>query len=184
MQFESTYPKEIGLGDSNADIRVYIGNRPKMPEYAELTSLSAVNIQQINEISAQCGNGWRKVFNVFAKLLFELQPTSFTRWQAYGDWQSLRDHQLLRAHSQCALIFGLPDVDNQSNHGVDNPKAVHIICGRTHAQSLLSQVDMMWLNEEFAISKRHRLIICPYFDYRQLSNVKILFLAELIHSLS
>jgi hypothetical protein len=60
--------------------------------------------------------------------------------------------------------------------------------GKTYAKSLLSSgaldLELIWLNNEFAINHSQRLIVCPYFDYRQLSNVKIERLAELIKELN
>jgi hypothetical protein len=38
------------------------------------------------------------------------------------------------------------------------------------------------LDNDFVIWPTKKLIICPYFDYRQLSNVKIERLVELIRS--
>ena len=39
-------------------------------------------------------------------------------------------------------------------------------------------------NVKFAIDTKNRLIVCPYFDYRQLSNRKIARLADLLLSLN
>jgi hypothetical protein len=39
------------------------------------------------------------------------------------------------------------------------------------------------LDNDFAINRSLKIIVCPYFDYRQLSNIKIERLAELIVSL-
>jgi hypothetical protein len=42
---------------------------------------------------------------------------------------------------------------------------------------------LVWLDEEFAIDKVSNLVICPYLDYRQLSNIKITRLVELLTEL-
>jgi hypothetical protein len=59
--------------------------------------------------------------------------------------------------------------------------------GRTYAKSLVQSkqltVPLTWLDGEFAINKKERVIVCPYFDYRQLSNIKIVRLATLIKHL-
>ena len=39
---------------------------------------------------------------------------------------------------------------------------------------------LTWLDNDFAINPDIGLIVCPYFDYRQLSNIKIESLAELM----
>ena len=44
--------------------------------------------------------------------------------------------------------------------------------------------DLFWLNEHFAISEQHKLIVCPYLDYRQLSNARIEQLIGLVQQLS
>jgi len=60
--------------------------------------------------------------------------------------------------------------------------------GRTYAKSLVNSqlltAPLTWLDDEFAINKEARVIVCPYFDYRQLSNIKIVRLAQLMKSLS
>jgi hypothetical protein len=42
----------------------------------------------------------------------------------------------------------------------------------------------VWLDDEFAIDKEHNLIVCPYFDYRQLSNNKIIRSIAIINRLA
>lgn len=55
--------------------------------------------------------------------------------------------------------------------------------GRTYARALVNSgrldVPLTWLDHEFAINAASRVIVCPYFDYRQLSNLKIDRLAAL-----
>lgn len=168
---------DAGFGDRNAQIKVYIGNKPAMPEYHNLKTTVAIDIQKITAINQHCGNGWRKVFNVYAKLVFELRYPQFS---VLGDWQSLRDQLLLTEQGNAALIFGLPNIKEDD----EAEDVIHIICGRTHAKPLLNKVQFTWLSADFALCKQHRIIISPYFDYRQLSNVKIHTLVQLIHSLS
>lgn len=67
----------IGLGDQNASFRVYVENRPKMPQYQQLFDCEAMQKGDIDLIYQHCGNGWRKLFNVYAKLLCVLDPTRF-----------------------------------------------------------------------------------------------------------
>jgi len=61
---------------------------------------------------------------------------------------------------------------------------LHIICGKTYAKQLISsgelETQLTWLDDEFAIDRANMLVVCPYFDYRQLSNSKIERLAALL----
>jgi len=66
-------------------------------------------------------------------------------------------------------------------------QTIHIICGRTYVKQLLAsgelQANLVWLDDEFAIDEANRLIVCPYFDYRQLSNIKIERLSAMLSQL-
>jgi hypothetical protein len=170
----------IGLGCEKFTIAVYIGNKPNMLEYQQLTLVSPITSDEINTINTACGNGWRKVFNVYAKLLYALDKKQFDYAVLAPTWQKYRDSFLLQPHSQTALLFSPPRL--QINKG-----SLHIICGKTYAKSLLASgqlvANLTWLDDEFAIDKAQCLIICPYFDYRQLSNIKIEKLAGLLSEL-
>ena len=98
------------------------------------------------------------------------------QWQfKHGDrWQTFRDTHLLQANSNTALIFDEPKSFD------DN--ALNIITGRTYAQQMHIAESLYWITPEFAINKRLNLVVCPYFDYRQLSNSKILYLIDLIQN--
>jgi len=168
-----------GFGDTAAGIRVYIANRPPMAEYADLVTMQPLHSGEIELINRACGNGWRKVFNVYAKLLFALDAKQFAFAQQADSWQQYRDQYLLQAGSNTALIFSKPELQAYI-------KTVHIIAGRTHAKTLLEAglpAQLTWLNNEFAVDKHHRLLVCPYFDYRQLNNEKLAYLAQLIKAL-
>jgi len=164
----STTPAS-GFGTAAAIIRVYIANRPPMAEYADLTSIQPLQSGEIELINRACGNGWRKVFNVYAKLLFALDTKQFSFTQQAASWQLYREQHLLQAASNTALLFSAPEFQPLA-------KTVHIIAGRTHAKALLDAglpAQLSWLNHEFAIDQHHRVIVCPYFDYRQLNNEKL-----------
>ena len=81
-------------------------------------------------------------------------------------------------NSKTALLFSAPIIN-----GI-NKNQLHIIAGRTHAKNLLQQgklnAQFNWLDDEFAIDTTNNIIVCPYFDYRQLSNIKIARLSELV----
>jgi len=86
----------------------------------------------------------------------------------------------LQAQSKTALLFSAPKL-------TPNKEIVHIICGKGYAKALINsgklEANLLWLDEEFAIDKENKLIVCPYFDYRQLSNIKIERLAGFLQSL-
>ncbi|MBU1310055.1 MAG: hypothetical protein KKE30_11045 [Gammaproteobacteria bacterium] len=172
-------PNRIGFGDAGAQFNVYIANRPPMTEYASLQTVQPLDGGEIEAINRACGNGWRKVFNVYAKLLFALDKTQFGFSQQATSWQQFRDRYLLQRHSNTALRFNAPQLDDIESN-------VHIIAGRTHAKTLLEAglpAQLHWLNNEFAVDKYNQLLVCPYFDYRQLNNEKLVFLARLIKAL-
>jgi hypothetical protein len=168
-----------GFGVEQGLIAIYVENPPSMSEYQFLDKVQPLSSGEFEVINQACGNGWRKVFNVYAKILAEWQHrdhdfTKFTRWQDY------RDKALLQGHSQEALLFSPP------NFSEKNYK-FHVIAGRTYAKKLLRDHvftnTLVWLDEEFAIDKVSNLVICPYLDYRQLSNIKITRLVELLTEL-
>jgi hypothetical protein len=172
--------KNIGLGCSNFTIAVYIGNKPNIFEYQQLSCISPVTSGEINMINRACGNGWRKVFNVYAKLLYTLDKKYFTYSEHAPTWQKYRDSFLLQSNSQTTLLFSPPQLSK-------NTEPLHIICGKTYAKHLLANgqlvANFVWLDEEFAIDNAQNLVVCPYFDYRQLSNTKIEKLAALLQKL-
>lgn len=170
----------IGLGCRDFTIAVYIGNTPIMLEYQQLTCISPATSGEINMINQACGNGWRKVFNVYAKLLYALDKKYFLYSKLSPTWQKYRDNFLLQPNSKTALLFSPPLISTAT-------ESLHIICGKTYAKQLLATgqlvANFVWLDEEFAIDKAQNLIVCPYFDYRQLSNIKIDKLACLLKNI-
>lgn len=161
-----------GLGATKATIKVYIENPPPLPYYQQLTSLVPMKNGEIKSIADLTGNHWRKIFNVYAKLCHQIAPDLATSWQTF------RDNQLLQGNSQQALIFTAPifsDIDPENNS-----KNINIIMGRTYAAKTGIAEHCYWLSPEFAINETKRIIISPYFDYRQLSNIKLVQLAALI----
>nr|WP_259364507.1 MULTISPECIES: hypothetical protein [unclassified Colwellia] len=124
-----------------------------------------------------------KIFNVYAKLLFEISPEQFT------SWQKLRDSALLQAESDHCLLFSAPDFSEADCSGVNLLSAkpsqkLHIILGKGYAEQLGFCNSCIWLSHDFAINIDLGVIICPYFDYRQLSNKKITQLSGLIQQVT
>lgn len=167
----------FGLGCANFNFAVYIANTPAMLEYQNLSQVNSLTRGEIKAIGQACGNGWRKVFNVYAKLLYALPSKNFPFAKLSPTWQQYRDDYLLQKGSKTALLFSPPCLTGNNN-------TLHIICGRTYAKQLLKTgkltAQLTWLDDEFAIDKHNKVIVCPYFDYRQLSNVKIERLAEML----
>ncbi|GLS91872.1 hypothetical protein GCM10007916_29420 [Psychromonas marina] len=169
-----------GFGCSQFTIAVYIANKPSMVEYENCVAMHAMTAQEITKIGIACGNGWRKVFNVYSKLLYALDSELFSFSGCAPTWQGYRDNFLLQQGSGTALLFSPPLC-------LPDSQTIHIISGKTYAKALINSDQLMtsliWLDESFAIDVAKRLIVCPYFDYRQLSNQKIEYLADLIKQL-
>ena len=86
--------KLIGLGNANATLSVYIENTPPIEQYQTLSICRPMQSNEIASIARETGNHWRKIFNVYAKIIFELTSTK------YKDWQTFREEELLQIHSQ------------------------------------------------------------------------------------
>lgn len=170
----------IGFGCSNFNFAIYIANQPNMPEYLNLDSILPLTQGEVYAIGQACGNGWRKVFNVYAKLLFALNSKDFDYCKNSLTWQKYRDEYLLQNNYRTALLFTPPELNSNLN-------TLHIICGKTYAKELINsdklQAKLTWLDDEFAIDEANNLIVSPYLDYRQLSNVKIERLSKMLSEL-
>jgi hypothetical protein len=164
----------IGLGSATPHIHFYIGNRPMIDHYPQLHHRQPLAIGEIAHITKHTSNHWRKVFNVYAKFLFEWYSLQ-RRANIPDTWQSYREHELFQAHSREALLFSAPDFAQVSNDHF------HIVAGKTYAASLRLP-SLIWLDAHFAINKACRLIVSPYPDYRQLSNMRIAQLIDIMRS--
>jgi len=162
--------KVVGLGAEGFKIAIYFENRPQITEYLELDELRPMQGGELDFILAHTSNNWRKLFNCFAKLVFALKP------EDYASWQQLRDQSLLDQNSHFALLFSKPDLTLDDT--------IHIISGRTYAAKLNLPCELIWLTPQFAMNKHHKIIVSPYFDYRQLSNERLTQLVKLIQLLS
>lgn len=168
----SSFPA-VGLGSSDAVIKVYVANRPPLDEYLHLDEVRAMRDGEIHQIADLTGNHWRKIFNVYAKFIWALKMDALTK-SGYQSWQQYRDDALLQRDIPLALLFSPPQLNPSA------VKSVHVIMGKGYA-SELDLPPLVWLNELFAINKEQRIIVCPYFDYRQLSNARIDYLVATIH---
>lgn len=175
----------IGLGDDQSSyINVYIENRPPLDEYQHLQAMTPMIDGEIAYIAQATGNHWRKIFNVFAKFIFALNEKSKIQLPQ-TTWQEYRDQALLQKGSSLRLLFSEPKVGELAEAAdLNDTSSVHIIMGKQYATKLGFHEDdnegMVRLDKDFAIWPEKHLIVCPYFDYRQLSNIKIERLIELI----
>lgn len=167
-------PPSIGLGSNNSCIHFYIANRPPIDDYAEQQILRGMSAGEIAHIVQNTSNHWRKVFNVYAKLLFDWYQETGKSLRV-ASWQAYRDQHLLQSHCSEALYFSPPALREEDT-------GIHIIAGKTYA-ARLPLPPLTWLDAHFAINAEHRLIVAPYPDYRQLSNERIARLIKLMHSL-
>ncbi len=161
-----------GVGNVHGPVQVYMANRPAFDLAGESGAVTPIDIHIINSINAECGNGWRKVFNVYAKWIFSLcEGLAISKATT---WQSYRDEQLLTAQGDTALWFAPPPTFN--------PQHLNIVMGKTYAGQLDLTQRMNWVSADFAVCRQRNLIVTPYFDYRQLTNEKVGFLNYLIRS--
>ncbi len=164
----------IGLGCEKPEIRFYIANRPMIDHYPQLDHVQPLATGEIAHITKHTSNHWRKAFNVYAKFLFDWYLLQ-QRKNMPTSWQDYRDSELFQAHSRETLLFSAPDFkQKESNH-------FHIIAGKTYAATL-QLPPLIWLDTSFSINKAHRLIVSPYPDYRQLSNMRIAQLIDIMRS--
>ena len=138
---------------------------PVAEQYLPGGCLAPLSSELLSDIMAS-GNHWRKIINCAAKLLFALDAKGHASWQLY------RDHFLLRAGSGQYLHAGVVNV-----HAL---AGIKIITGKQHGQDVLGPV---WQDGDFYLEAEQGIIVSPYFDYRQLSNQKILELRDIIRQL-
>ncbi|MGK0247710.1 MAG: hypothetical protein ACI910_000437 [Oleispira sp.] len=175
-------------------IKVYLANRPPLAEYLNTKVIDQLPVGEVKRIATETGNHWRKIFNVYAKLVYCLaEKTANPLLKQYPSWQAYREQSLLQQGSETELHLEGSFVDSSAtsselNRVSENNSAIHIIMGKAFSERLLADVPgkcgrVEWLDKDFAINRPLKIIVCPYFDYRQLSNIKIDRLAELIVSL-
>lgn len=179
----------VGLGQlvPNDGIRVFIANRPPLDIYQQRNNLQPMELGEINEIARLTGNHWRKIFNVYAKIMFALLSPSNSLSSNISTWQLYRDNTLLQHNSATALLFSKPSVQLEASLNPKKSKIVNLVMGKQHAASLgldrEHNTELVIIDNDFAISKLNNIIVCPYFDYRQLSNIKIDHLIKLINKM-
>ena len=165
----------IGFGSYDFRLAIYIANRPELDSYPDQTTLIPLNPGEIDYIGKNTSNHWRKVFNVSAKFLFQLYSEHDQKQvEGFDTWQDYRDQTLFQAQCQETLLFSAPQFTDRD--------VIHIVAGKNYAEQLGLQ-NLIWLDKYFAVSSTERLIVCPYLDYRQLSNARIDTLISLVQKL-
>lgn len=164
----------IGFGHPHPEIAIYIEHRPDLDEYQHLNTMRELALGEIDQIVTATGNHWRKIFNVSAKFIYELKQSSLDQ----PTWQAFRDQVLFQHQSPISLMFSAPPSQSQGEAN----KSIDIVAGRTYAQKL-GVTDLLWLDRYFAVNTERNLIVCPYLDYRQLSNTRIETLVSLVKKL-
>ncbi len=157
-----------GIGGPDYRLAIHIGNRPPLPRFQTSNQLQSLASGELAEIVAETGNHWRKIFNLYAKLAFAMNPRGTECWQQY------RDQRLLQAGSEQALLFGALEMSRADT--------LFLIAGKGHAERLCAPAGLVPepVDADFSILRSRQLIVTPYLDYRQLSNAKLLRLLELI----
>lgn len=184
----------IGLGGASPSLLMYIANRPVGDRYESLETYEPILAGELQSIVAHNSNHWRKAFNVYAKVLWQLDwprkgglgdKPSMQNAASVNSWQEYRDLHLLQAHSREAMLFSSPDFSNtatshnsQSLNSTLNSASVHWVVGKTYAAALALPA-LTWLDAHFAINREYRLIVSPYVDYRQLTNERIAQFADI-----
>lgn len=177
---------DVGLGHlvPERGIRVFIANRPPLDIYQQRNNLLLMECGEIDEIARLTGNHWRKIFNVYAKIMFALLSSNKCLTTDISSWQTYRDKILLQHNSATALLFSKPYIQLETDLKSKQDNVVNIVMGKQYAASLgldrEHNKELIIIDNDFAISKSNNIIICPYFDYRQLSNIKIDHLIKLI----
>ena len=164
--------RPAGLGIFPSKLTVCIANRPPQAQYQSLKKTQPLAPGELSNIVSNSSNHWRKVFNVYAKLVFALQAQE-PGWTAnhHTSWQDFRERELLQAHAFQSLLFTAPP---------QNHEGLVVIAGKTWAETVVPESELHWLDAHFAVHPLRPWIVSPYFDYRQLSNARIAQLIDLI----
>lgn len=180
---------EAGFGSEDAELVIYLSNRPPLDDYPSLAHVKPLLPGELAHIVANTSNHWRKVFNVYAKFL---EALAWYEVVEVGSWQKYRDTGLLQSGCREALLFSPPLFTqnapcNEGRQDSQNPTAgkhkISIVAGKTYAAQL-ALPTLTWLDAYFAINREYKVIVCPYLDYRQLSNERIDRLVGLVRELT
>ena len=160
MQFQ-------GFGSPQANLIIYCNNTPTTSLLIN-NQIIPICYPDIEKINTDNGNGWRKIFNVYAKLLFEINPLKFK------SWQDLRNDFLLQSHCNHQLVLNPDSIPSLNNN------TLQILMGKTFALTHYNETQIDWIEPHIAKVKDENVFITPYFDYRQFNNEKIKNFAKIV----
>jgi hypothetical protein len=124
-------------------ITLYIPNRPNLEQYIKKRGLKNLKMNEISFIISECGNHWRKIFSIYAKICFHFNPVT-------DSWQDYRDTILLTKKCIASISFSKKVIQDST---------IVILSGKES-----------WKLDE-GLSKN--IFKTPYFDYRQFPNSEI-----------
>lgn len=140
-------PQADYLGSARPRLILYLPHRPN--ELEQL--IIAPNTQALIEANS---NHWRKIVNLLAKIACPVAD----------DWRKFRDETLFQ---HIALCFTPRQVAADSWHWVGGKDNLERFTDLNHGARTLADCD------DVAIDPEKRLLLTPYPDYRQLSNVLV-----------
>lgn len=158
-----------GFGDHSPLLVVCAPHTPPGRQADRLRGIQPLTGNDLNVLIQAGGNHWRKIVNLYAKLLHGLTPLE-------PDWQTCREQRLLQSGSACALVF--------EQKWIPEPGQLCIVMGQTYGRSLgwLANDQVLAAEHPFAQHPEQAVIVTPYFDYRQLSNARLASLIQFIAS--
>lgn len=145
-------------------LQLYIPHRPTMAEYENLQDIQPINNGDIDKIIIACGNHWRKIFVIFAKIASAIDDRELS-WKTY-----LAEHLLQDSGSE-RLVFceDLQFLDKEP------ASVIHIFSGKYCGDTAGHIQQCSEIAPGFFQNEKGQIFITPYFDYRQFSNAKIDF---------
>ena len=139
---------------------LYTASRPPMARFDDVKSLTLCS-GEVVEIITECGNHWRKIFSILAKLSFALSEHNCKTWQDY------RDQVLLSEEGNEIIVFGHQLIEASE-------ESIHLISGQKHfAEFNLDLEPFQPLDLEAKVLSNGKILQTPYFDYRQFNNALI-----------
>ena len=157
------------LGEAHAALTVCVEHQPRWPEPAFASGRSTLYPGELAKLVDANSNHWRKIFNVYAKLLYALRPDAAT------DWRALREQQLFQPGQQHGLRMGSTLAEE-----VNQRAGLSLIAGKQYANALGLLNQATSLAPGIFLHDDRACLITPYFDYRALSDANITRLAQII----
>jgi hypothetical protein len=126
------------------NIILCLPNRPNQKMYLNKRILKNLKVGEVKFIINECGNHWRKIFSIFAKICFSLNPVT-------ESWQEYRDNILLTSKCIGSISF------------------TKKILKPSNDIMILSGKESWTISKENSLN----IFNTPYFDYRQFPNKEI-----------